>query len=256
MIAKASVPQDLHWQASISRHSDDHSYGTDWWGRPTVQAVIESVEKGWPEGLERIRAALGQLSIPKLQSIRRKRSRSSFGDEVDMQRVYAGDLERAWTTSVRTMSDVRSTTPTSILVDICGDANCSSESLFWSGATAVALAEAFHRSGRACEIVAYLRTDNATERGNNIFCAFKVQPAGTMVDLEHLAAVLGLSGFFRYYGWKAIHAVPANDVVRDGLGHHNGNLPEGFTSGKAVHIKAVNSLESAKRFLKEATKGL
>src|SRR5712672_397052 len=62
-------------------------------GSSAVQRIFT---EGWPEGVTRTLEALKGLQVRRATSIRRKRIRADFGDAIDMQRVYRGDLANAW----------------------------------------------------------------------------------------------------------------------------------------------------------------
>ena len=54
---------------------------------------------GWPQGLTRMREALGRLKVPRLADVRRRGKWSDVGDVLSHDRLYSGNVERCWRTT-------------------------------------------------------------------------------------------------------------------------------------------------------------
>ena len=78
-----------------------HGEGSNWFGvEGGVDGVNKAIREGWPEGVKmanEIKEELGNVELPSAPCIKRKRRRGDFGEEVDMQKVYSGQLDTAWT---------------------------------------------------------------------------------------------------------------------------------------------------------------
>lgn len=172
-------------------------------GFTNMDQIIHTINNGWPDGAARIMKALSQVDLPRVRSVRRQKRRSDFGDHLDIQRVYAGDLEHAWTRTDRV--DGSQTIGRNVLIacNIGGRADLSAEALFWRGAVTVRLAELCAVSGRNVEIYAYNKCSGFPRERDQVFTSVLVKRYSEPVDVERLAAVVALPAFFRYAIFKA-----------------------------------------------------
>lgn len=174
-----------------------------WLGVGTRKEVVQLTEKGWPDGLERMRRCLEHVQMPVLPSLRRRKAQGAFGDAVDMQRVYAGSLDRAWSTFRREEQAVRTWRTATVLINVGGMVNITPEQLFWNGATALRIAEALVRSGRGTKIVLYshaLNTYDGRQAGvSNYLGTVTLKTAGQPLCVERVATATALAGFFRHW---------------------------------------------------------
>lgn len=168
---------------------------TAWLGVPSVDALRKVLTKGWQAGAERIdKIPLGELPEP--TSIRRRRVRADQGDELDMQAVYRGDLSRAWSRTKRqSRASVRSV---SIVIDLAGNCNVTSEQLFWRGASGLRLADELTKAGYSVAIYGAAGAANVSAEGyENVAQFVEIKAEDSPLDMDRLAALTGLSGFFR-----------------------------------------------------------
>ena len=88
-------------RAEALTHTQSKANGRDdWLGAPNVTELQNRLERGWADGVKRIeQIATRELSAP--ASVRRRRVRGDAGDELDMQAVWRGDLNRAWSRTRR-----------------------------------------------------------------------------------------------------------------------------------------------------------
>jgi hypothetical protein len=231
---------------------------SNWLGAPDVKSVYRILDSGWPEGLRRVREALGKLAVPPLPSVRRAKARADFGDEVDMQRVWSGDLNRAWATTRRKFDPRRKAAQTvTILCRLGGNCHLRADRLFWQGACAVALIDALKRSNRSVKLVAFMHSravDAATQTTEHLL-ELPILEAGQQADLEKLAAVLCLAGFFRTEGFKSICQTCAH--VTPFLGYTTEGIPAILKTGqKVIEVSSVYDEASAKAFLEKVVQGL
>lgn len=184
----------------------------DWLGVGinTVPELKKEIKNGWPQGVRKMMELKEKIEYNLLppKVLRKRKSRGDFGDEIDIQRVYAGDLERAWTRSTRQM--VVGIPVVRVLVSIGGLASRSAEDLFYKGVGAAILTDILEEQGYRVEIVAYSRVKDILE-GNpreQMYIELPVKEAKEPLDLQRITIITALSGFFRYYMFKTRLSLP------------------------------------------------
>lgn len=253
-----SVAELRAMKPKFASHVQGHSHGgASWLGVGSTAEVAEILDHGWKVGLERVRKALAKLSLPVLPSIRRHKVRADFGDEIDMQRVYSGNLAQAWGATKRRIDPRKKATPTcvGIVVRLGGNCGTSAEQLFWQGAAAVALVDMLKKSGRACKLTAFYHgSDSSADGTTECMVDFKVVEPGQQPDLEKLASTLCLAGFFRTEIFKAICNMPIEPSC--GLGCSTQGVPSILKKevGEVVEVTGIYDEGSAQRFLENVTK--
>lgn len=123
-------------------HNAQTFFGVD---RPGHAALVELIRSGWPTGMDKARAVLGQIELPAMESVRRVRVRGDQGDELDMDAVRAGALDRAWTRTRRFNS--KQPPNVHVIIDATVGGSATSDSLFWRGAAGAALVCALSNAG-------------------------------------------------------------------------------------------------------------
>ena len=190
--------------ANYLKQSLQHT-GTDWWGKglKDINAVKKAIEEGWPTGYEFL-DKMPEFSLGNLTSIKRKRVRRDFGDEVDPHSILRGELDTAWTGTTKKMT--RGNNSIVMVVDIGANGGVSAESLVWKGAVAVALARKLQQSGRAIKIALIDRTiGSSNDNNHNAFVvSVTVKDYNTPLDVERLLSSCAMAGFFRYLFFKGI----------------------------------------------------
>lgn len=121
-------------------------------GKGRWEKTKELWQNGWPEGIEKMREALGRLEAPRVQDLRRRGRWADEGDELSRERLLAGHYETAWRTTSR-VSRV-APKPVRICVDVEAHAGYGQDSLFWRGASGVLLAESLGKAGYPVEVIA------------------------------------------------------------------------------------------------------
>lgn len=173
--------------------------GEEWFGMSTADDVRAAIAQGWPDGVKRTFEALQALELRRATSIRRKRTRGAMGDELDMQRVYRGDLANAWALTAK-----RAVTGSSVVrvyVDVGARSVVRPGQLFWRGAAALVVIDALQAAGYAVEVIAGMtgKYENTTE--HTMKHTVTVKESGAPLDLNALAACLCLIGFHRVFGF-------------------------------------------------------
>lgn len=197
-----------------------------WWGVPSVKDIIAMKDEGWHEGVAIIFDLLERLEVPQVASIRRKRIRGDFGDHLDLQAVFRGELDKAWETTTRELKYHVGLTTTSIFVDISAAYLVQAHEMFWRGAVTVVLADALEKSGRPVRVIAF---DTVHRPYQNTWMdrttSLMLKDYSDPLHLEKMAMVTGLAGFWRYWFWRSWASAP--DTLRPGFGyvHHFDNGP-------------------------------
>lgn len=172
-----------------------------WYGlEPGPGAVRDALAQGWPEGVRRINEALADLGddIAPPQSVKRRRVRSDHGAEVDMSAYWRGRADIAWTDCRRTST--RAPQVVTIAAQISAPSKTDSRALFWRGAAVLKLADLLTAAGYHVRIDAVRNvTDGYTNYPGRLLQRVTVKEATAPLDVESLAAVLCLSGFFRMF---------------------------------------------------------
>jgi len=117
-------------------------------------ALIDRVTGGWPEGVAQLRRALGAVEVGShLMRNARKRTRGRQGDELDIHRVYRGDLERAWST-MRPAEKPGAGKAVTIVCNLGAHSGIEAHELFWRGAVSLHLSETLLSRGHPVQILA------------------------------------------------------------------------------------------------------
>jgi hypothetical protein len=197
-----SLTQHAHSQRHHKHWMEDENSG--WYGLPKSYAfagVRDLVLEGWPDGLRRMDEALGSIEIPIPPiSVRRKRLRSDFGDELDIHRVYSGDFAKAFGSMKRPPGTKRRSLQ--IVVDSIANGGRDADEMFWQGAGAIKLAELLSNAGYTVELYSAFKANANCKIDLRVL----TKSSGAPLDLCAAAATLALPAFFRCIGHAWIHA--------------------------------------------------
>ena len=176
-----------------------------WFGASSLEEMQQRFDKGWPEGAERLQSIAVREINP--TSVRRRRSRSDQGDEVDMQAIWRGDLSRAWT---RTRRQARAGTNRSVTICVQLSDSCAVDAtqLFWRGASALKLADALVAAGYNVTIVGAMGTRGGNEGRKKLEVSqfVEIKASDSPLDLSALAALTAMPAWMRTQGFAGIVA--------------------------------------------------
>lgn len=198
----------------------------DWYGANcrTGRDVVEKLKTGWQEGRDKANAMLAGLDTSELNPINRKRrlTKGAEGDELDIQQVYCGNLERAWTTPKRRR--LHGPQQVTILANMICHGREDADVLFWRGAAAIAVADKLEEAGYVVRIIVGFGGEH--DAGGPVSCRITVKDHGAPLDITTTASVV-LPGFFRAIGhaWICGHSVAA--VTSCGISVQQGIIEEG-----------------------------
>ncbi len=163
-----------------------------------MKEAVAILERGWPEGAERIRELSTQVHAPDAKSIRRKTTWGDQGDEIDKDRLNGGQLETCWRGTRRQTS----IGPTMVTVNVNWGGLCkaTAEQLFWQGASACALVDALEECGYRVRVIA--NNWSSFDEGR-LLLRWVVKDFQEPMQLDAMAAVLAHAGIYRTFGFMA-----------------------------------------------------
>jgi hypothetical protein len=253
--AQPSAVNASHWETTFSE--DTPSRVQSWLGCSSYSEVERLVKYGWAEGIAKIDEKMTEIQVPAPTSVKRRKVRDRFGDEVDIHSVLAGNLDRAWTRTTRhPVSSIREVT---LYIDISANAFVTAEQLFWRGAAGIIICDALENAGYSVKVVVYDYTirpfDDFRYRDYSLLSTVVVKEAHQPLNKSALASTSALAGFFRKY----IFASHLADEIKaaGGLGSSATWTPEPETQNEMVfNVGKVNSQADAQRFVNQVVGNL
>lgn len=245
---------------------NDECFGknTEWLNASSSDEAAQRVTHGWADAARRVQTLMDGIDINAPMSVRRKRSRSDQGDELDIHRVYRGQLDTAWTSRQR--RPVRSPLTIRIVVQTNLLANMTPDEMFWRGAACAKLADLLVEAGYNVEIIGAVATDTMGSRSGEYFVTFPLKDSQEPLDIERLCGVVCNAGFHRLFGFRMYQylatfpmAVGGARSNTDGsiLRKHYGSEREasdGFPS--FITPYAITNLASATAWVRECVERL
>lgn len=142
----------------------------------------------FPQGVARIERLAAKINAPLPVSVRRVARRAPQGDELDMQRVWNGELDTAW----REMKRAARVGPARVLIAVNASISGgeSAETLAWRGVAALALAEALLGAGHMVRVVSAYQGSTADGVSSKFSCSCIVMDCGDMFDINKAANLL------------------------------------------------------------------
>lgn len=189
-----------------------YSYLEDWFGKgggwPEVEPLMT---KGWAEGMERMKKLAesleDQIIIPLSDELRPRVVHRDFGDEVDMQDIYMGDYDHAWSgiERVTTKVDTRFT----VVVNVGASVNTSANAMYWPGAVATVLSNMLIKSRQPVRVLAastHLKLYSASNAAGleDFSAAVEIKGFKTPIVPDAIA-LTALAAFFRGCMFKACY---------------------------------------------------
>ena len=231
-------------------------YGSAWMGGLTSWSEATAIlEKGWPEGAERLRVLGAKLSaqVPQAKSIRRKLTWADDGDEICRDRLNSGQVEQCW----RTMRRSPFAAPQTVAIETTwgGHYGQTAEELFWQGAAAAVLTDILEDAGYRVEVYA---NRVLSWRRHRHCIRVKVKEADMPLRLDGVAAVLCHAGVYRTFGFLCTEQAEF-DVGDWSHGHGSELTPwdaERLNGGvESVHIGTISTesqaVEVIRRFVEK-----
>lgn len=231
-------------------------HGRDWYGMAGNFDIVESTIKAAnaKDSIKLVEKFMTDLSahLPRAEGIRRQIRRGDSGDDIDIHAVNRGNIDRAWTSSRRTIK--RGSGLLRIVVDVGGNHTTNAERLAWRGVAGAALAGVTSKAGYAVEIVAGFAIRKFKRDGSVLVSTTVIKPYNAAANTALVASTVCLSGYLRTLGFKAIvKAADDDDADADAnLGHAialDGVLPASPKVAQIVVSASVRDELSAREWI-------
>jgi hypothetical protein len=202
---KLSEPNKYHDSAFLLTKSGKEAEAQDILAREGFRGgfhsskdFVEFINRGWSEGAWRMREAMDAIAINGVRSIRRRQIWTDQGDEIDIGRVYNGQLDQAWRGMVRRLG-AGGQTHVRILTHVGALGEVRHEDFLWRGAVACLLTDALEEAGYRVELMGYTNANGVFDNQKNGSAAalFPIKGYDEALDIERVAAVTGHAGFHR-----------------------------------------------------------
>ena len=207
------------WQSFQEAH---RGLSLRWYGvEGGVQEVKRIINDGWPHGRTNLQdlsqniTALNDMPMP--VSVKRKRKRGDQGDSLDITRVWSGELSTAWERCEKLPSNSRKYVE--IIVNLSIGSSTNAESIFWRGSACLILADIAQAAGYNVAITAAIVASNSSysDEHRHSIDFIEVKHYQDPLDMDSLASIICLGGWFRYVGFCMLVNRPYE--VSSGLGH-------------------------------------
>ena len=186
-------PVNASYLKQVLEHGDSDG---DWYGlQPgaSFADVMATVLSGWSDGATRLFDASNEVKKPSMESLTRKTEYMDQGESICLDRLYAGEFEKMW----RGFKPNRADKAGRIVRINCNVAISSSvtpETAFWTGASALVLADALQNAGYAVEIDLIA---GAVNKEREIVGKIRLKDADQPLSISGLASTMCLAGFYR-----------------------------------------------------------
>ena len=189
------------------RHTVGAKGGASWYGLDITSDTLRQMATvdGYPRGGDIMRGFHEQVAarLPRALGFMRTKRKGDQGDELDYHAMLRGASDRAWTKATRTIKSGSGVLR--LCVDIAGNCSQSADALRWRGIAGASLAEVMRKAGYSVEIQAVLATACPDIKESiNTYTSVVVKSRKATVDFDQLAATIGLSGFYRTFGFHSV----------------------------------------------------
>lgn len=240
-----------------SLNTAGHSTSRKWIGFSSYNDFLHKLEHGWPEAIEKVKE-LGLKELPLIKTKRRRKKKADFGEEIDMQAVYSGDLDTAWSSFERVDAELTGFNNVTILVNMSTSCHVRASNSFWKGAAASILTRDLTLMGKNVEIIAMKSCYSFAQRSSNIHRCVVLIPVKKFEYLmeEELVYATLSPGFARSHMFKGIikAADSVDRIVADNLGYpekpREEVLSKALPGRKLVYVPhSIEAKESCERFI-------
>jgi hypothetical protein len=183
-------------------------------GEHADKTTLRLIEDGWTKGADLL-DSVKNVDAPVATSIKRRNVWQDFGDEVDMQRVYAGNLDYAWRRTKRVC--VNGPTRICIFIDSLASGYVESREMLWRGVAAMRLADTLTAAGYLVEIRSGFKGGTLIGKYDSVLQSVIVKPYDMPINLPVLAATTALPAFFRMMG-HLLHPIARDMNGKTGYG--------------------------------------
>lgn len=203
--ANKNVAQHLRHNTNTNRkqfekqfYSQSHAFAvTDLFdireGESTLDVVSRTMQSGSQLLIDRVMALDVDAQLPKPVDNRRRMAWADQGDELDMQRVYNGQLETAWRRPMR--KAMRAPMPVAINMSANAPSSQGGAAYYWRTVAVMRLADLLTSAGYSVSINTFLLKSVGRTR---FMVRVPVKRFGQAINLSDMTLALSPS-FFRTY---------------------------------------------------------
>lgn len=202
-------PNAENW--SRDNTNNRYGYGYDWYGTRTLLEFKEKFVYGWPELLESMHRKLAPIRDATMQYEgtvatvkKRRRVSGDHGDRIDMDQVYQGNVDQAWSRMQQSLETSRTKKIITLFLDMSTSASVTSSNIEWRTAATIRIAELLQRMGYGVQVYAGTISGAGIFVGNwksKLFTAVKLKDSLMPLDIENIA-MCSTAGFYRVYGFS------------------------------------------------------
>lgn len=175
-------------------------------GETSHQTTCRLIRDGWRNGVDLMQEVASQIDLPTPRAVRRTQRWMAQGDDVDMQQIWNGNLDRAWRGTQR---DYRNGPQRiRLLIDAIDSGGVEAKDMRWRGVAALKLADALTEAGYSVQIESAIHAPDSSDEKKRFTARIIVKEYTQPVDLLTLAATSALPAFFRslIHTWGAVVA--------------------------------------------------
>ena len=247
-----------HWETYSNRYKENKSVWLSPNGSTNVE-IEEFCKTGWQEGSDKALKLINTISLPIVESVKRKRVRSDRGDELDIHQVYRGELNKAWKRTKRLSK--KAPKRFTLVARIGANASTQSDELFWRGVSTLALATVLSKAGHSVEIIGYIQNNGCygSKANSSRLDIVTIKSFQNPLDIDALANVLCLSGFFRHFLFRAWLASERSVVYHFGTATYEKlDLRCGNTKSIQIDIPSnkLRDKETVEKYIKDTIQSI
>lgn len=187
----------------------------------------------------------------RIQVVKRRRLMDDQGDELDMDKVYAGEFDTCWQTTERVEMDVEHRLVT-LFINIGGLADVDCKDSFWRSAVAVRITKELEAAGKSVKIIVGSGTERLFKNGKMATVSITVKQYNERISMERLAAMSHI-GFHRTFGFagKAVTPYKISNTYGGTVEINNNLIPvhvqDDIQTGKTkfVYVKGCTTQQGA-----------
>lgn len=181
------IRRDHEWMGV----KDDVLHGDE----PGVSAALRLAREGWRRGVDLMDEVSDKITAPTPKTVRRQQRWREQGDDIDMQRIWSGNLDNAWRGTVRDLRNgpqrVR------ILIDAIESGGEGADAMRWRGVAALKLSDLLTEAGYSVQIESVIDCKDSSVESKTFKLRAIVKDYEAPSDLMTLAATTALPAFFR-----------------------------------------------------------
>ena len=165
------------------------------------RVMTRLMREGWENGVNLMSEVESQIELPQARSLKRRRIRSDQGDDVDMQRIYSGNLDTAWSKMKRQFC--RGPMRLRIVIDAISIGGVDADDMKWQGVAAMKLTDVLTAAGYSVQVESAFHGKggrSAQEGDGERDLRVIVKNYSSPLELHTLATTTALPGFFRCLG--------------------------------------------------------